>query len=408
MGCNQSKATNNNNGPTQHHNSLNNRLEKRDTHLENLHPVNQDIKIHTVVSAELDFDHANAMKTPLGECSDEQLLAEVARRKLDLHDKITDNLVKETYDVLSVLGHGASGQVFKVKHKTNEKCYACKVVKKNASMNDAQSMSTEMEIMKRIRHRNVVSMYELYETPKCLWIILELVEGGDIHEFLAKVPHYTETMAARHFKQVLMGVHYLHSLGVVHRDLKLDNILLSNNSPNADLKIADFGLSALVRLNEDGYDADESSKRKSYSLLHDMWGTKEYFAPEVIDQNYGPQADVWALGCVLFEMLSGAQAFPVKEHDNESKFYGRIIAGQYSFNTSAWKHISEQAKDLVSNLLTVDPKKRLSATEALQHPWITGSCHSSQHNKHLSDSINYHKKRWEDKQRKEEARHHNA
>ena len=179
-----------------------------------------------MVSAELDFDHEKAMTIPLGEVTDEQLLAEVARRNLDLHDKITDAMVKETYDIGKVLGHGASGQVYLATHKTTGKKFACKVVKKNSSMNDAQSMSTEIEIMKRVRHRHIVSMYELYETPKCLWIILELVDGGDIHHFLAHTTNYNEVMAARHLKQVLQGVHYLHNLGVVHRDLKLDNILL--------------------------------------------------------------------------------------------------------------------------------------------------------------------------------------
>jgi serine/threonine protein kinase len=136
-------------------------------------------------------------------------------------------MVKETYEVGRVLGHGASGQVYEVLHKTAGGKFACKVVKKNSSMNDAQSMSTEIEIMKRIRHRNVVSMYELYETPKCLWIILELVDGGDLHHYLAHTLTYNEVMASKQFKQILAGVHYLHSLGVVHRDLKLDNILLS-------------------------------------------------------------------------------------------------------------------------------------------------------------------------------------
>jgi calcium/calmodulin-dependent protein kinase I len=374
---------------------------RRSSHVENLHPVNPDIKVHTVVSAELDCDHESSMMIPLGECSDEQLLAEVARRHLDLHDKITDTLVRETYDIGRVIGHGASGQVFKVKHKTNNKSFACKVVKKNANMNDAQSMSTEIEIMKRIRHRHIVSMYELYETPKCLWIILELVDGGDIHHFLANMTNYTEMMAARHFKQILLGVHYLHTLGVVHRDLKLDNILLHGSGSNADLKIADFGLSALVRINEDGYDAEESGKRKMYSHLKEMWGTKEYFAPEVIEQAYGPQADVWALGCVLFEMLSGDQCFPVKEKDTEAKFYSRIQKGDYTFNGAAWIHISPEGKDLVSKLLVVDPTKRLSATEALKHPWITGEAHSDMHDRHLEESTKRHAERLEEKRKKE-------
>lgn len=203
------------------------RMSINHSHKDNIHPVNPDIKVHSVVSFDLDYDHDKAMQIPLGEVTDEQLLAEVARRRLDLHDKITDGLVKETYDIGKTIGHGASGKVYNVTHKVTGQAFACKVVKKNANMNDAQSMSTEIEIMKRIRHRNIVSMYELYETPKCLWIILELVDGGDLHHFLANTLHYNEVMAARQFRQILTGLHYLHSLGVVHRDLKLDNILLS-------------------------------------------------------------------------------------------------------------------------------------------------------------------------------------
>lgn len=361
-------------------------VSRKDSHHENIHPVNPNIKIHSVVSSELDFDHESAMALPLGEVSDEQLLAEVARRNLDLHDKITDSLVKETYEVGKVLGHGASGKVYCVTHKQTGQKFACKVVKKNSSMNDAQSMSTEIEIMKRIRHRNIVSMYELYETPKCLWIVLELVDGGDLHHFLAHTVHYNEVIASRQFKQILQGLHYLHSLGVVHRDLKLDNILLSGSGANCDLKIADFGLSALVRLDEDGYDSGESSKRKNYRKLKDMWGTKEYFAPEVVEQAYGPQADVWALGCVLYEMLSGEQAFPVREHDTESKFYGRITRAEYDMSRPVWKKVSPEAKDLLKKMLVVDPAKRLSATECISHPWITGSAHNEVHLVHLDDA----------------------
>jgi serine/threonine protein kinase len=201
--------------------------DRRNSHQANIHIVNPEIKIHTVVTGDLDCDHEAAMAIPLGEVTDEQLLAEVARRKLDLHDKITDALVKETYEVREILGHGASGEVVKVVHKSSGSPFACKIVKKNANMNDAQSMSTEIEIMKRIRHRHVVSMYELYETPKCLWIILELVDGKDLYHFLAHNENYNEMIASRLMKQIFSGVHYLHSLGVVHRDLKLDNLLLA-------------------------------------------------------------------------------------------------------------------------------------------------------------------------------------
>jgi serine/threonine protein kinase len=370
-----------------------------------MHIVNPDIKIHTVVSSELDFDHEKAMTIPLGEVTDEQLLAEVARRRLDLHDKITDAVVRETYEVGKILGHGASGEVHLAIHRVTGQQFACKVVKKNSSMNDAQSMSTEIEIMKRVRHRNICSMYELYETPKCLWIILELVDGGDLYHFLARSEQYNEVIASRLMKQILSGVHYLHSLGVVHRDLKLENILLSKTPGSVgDIKIADFGLSALVRIDEDGYDAEESGKRKRYSSLTDMWGTKEYFAPELIEQAYGPQADVWALGCVLFEMLTGEQAFPVREHDTESKFYGRIKHGEFNKDIPAWKKMSNEARELLTNMLRVSPVERWSASECLLHPWITGKAHNERHLQPLQEVQEAIRARIERRRRKAEGR----
>jgi serine/threonine protein kinase len=186
-------------------------------------------------------------------------------------------------------------------------------------MNDASSMATEIEIMKRVRHRHVVSLVELYESPSCLWLILELIEGGDLRTLLAQHSHYSEAMASRHMRQLLEGIHYLHSRGVVHRDIKLDNILLNiphtagghrdSNAANAhssshgqrgsaragghhhptedpnegEVKIADFGLSALIQVGTKGYDPQESGKRKRYNKLHDRWGTPMFYAPELID-----------------------------------------------------------------------------------------------------------------------------
>ena len=115
-------------------------------------------------------------------------------------------------------------------------------------MNDIASMTTEIEIMKRVRHRHVVSLYELFESPSCLWLVLELVDGGDLRSLLASHTHYSEASASRHMGQILQGLHYLHSRGVVHRDIKLDNILLMGSSEGSYVKIADFGLSALIQV----------------------------------------------------------------------------------------------------------------------------------------------------------------
>lgn len=381
----------------------------------NLHVINSDLKIHTVVTDELDYCHEISLSRPLGEVSDEQLVAEIAhrrlnvtsylksnhpldnekhnpvlsivlsqvsdnglfdevtRRRLDLRDKINEALVYETYQMGKLLGVGASGKVYQVTNKLTQKEFACKVIKKDANINDAQSMSTEIEIMKRIRHRNIVSMYELYTAPKQLWMILELIDSGDLRSYLNKnKSHYNEKMKAFHMKQILSGVHYLHSMGVIHRDIKLENILLKKNGDVYDAKIADFGLSALVRLGENGYDLQYSSKRKKFTGLHEPWGTAEYESPELLDGAYGPQADVWAVGCLLYEMLTYRKAFAPRPGEKTLEFmYQRIKQGSVDYKSPIWKVISEDAKALVQGLLRVDPKKRLSASEAKKHKWIS-------------------------------------
>ena len=174
------------------------------------------------------------------------------------------------------------------------------------------------------------------------------------------------------------------------------------------MKIADFGLSALVRLDEDGYDAAESSKRKKFASLHEMWGTKEYFAPEVINKSYGPQADVWALGCVLYELLTGRQAFPVQEGDTEKTFYTRILAGKIDMTAPVWKKITPEAKELLGHMLEVDPTKRWSASECLLHRWITGVAHSKEHTAVLHEVGDEMRKRLEARRKRREKKNKKA
>ena len=147
------------------------------THAENSEELIPHVKVHSEISPDLDYDHEAALETLLKDCTDEQLISEIARRKLDLQHKVTSELVAKYYHFEKLLGHGASGKVYLVYHRESGEKFACKVIKKDGSMNDAQSMTTEIEIMKRIRHRYIVSLYELFESAQCMWLILELVEG---------------------------------------------------------------------------------------------------------------------------------------------------------------------------------------------------------------------------------------
>ena len=274
------------------------------------------------------------MDLPLRECTDEQLIAELARRNVDIQHKVTADLVARYYHFEKLLGHGASGKVYLVYHRESGEKFACKVIKKDGSMNDAKSMSTEIEIMKRCRHSNIVSLYELFESSMCMWLILELVEGSGLRGGLLNHAHYTETVCSRFVKQICSGLHYLHNHGVIHRDMKIDNVLLSVRGDGTQhdqtyVKITDFGLSALVKVGTRDYVADESGKRKTYSGLTEMWGTPTHYAPELIDRAYGPQADMWSLGCVIYEMLTGYEAFPSKDGMERKDLYANIKNARY-------------------------------------------------------------------------------
>lgn len=138
-----------------------------------------------------------------------------------------------------------------------------------------------------------------------------------------------------------------------------------------EVRIADFGLSAIVRLGENGYDVTRSSKRKLYTDLHEPWGTAEYEAPELLTGNYGPQVDLWATGCIMYEMMSGRKAFYRRKDDKSiDALYSRIRKAEYNFNDAVWWQVSADCKHLISSLIEKDPGKRYTATQALNHKFI--------------------------------------
>jgi len=166
---------------------------------------------------------------------------------------------------------------------------------------------------------------------------------------------YTEAKASKVVHQVLLALEYLHSVNVVHRDLKPENLLYSDRTPNASVKVADFGLSKIV-------DSDQ--------MLMTACGTPDYVAPEVLTLcGYNQAVDIWSLGVIMYTMLCGYHPFI---SDNMSELFSIIKRGRYAFPSEEWSDISDSAKDLIGKLLEMNPKKRLTATEALRHPWVAG------------------------------------
>jgi len=302
--------------------------------------------------------------------TDEQLLQEVYRRKINIHERVTKELVTSKYKFGKLLGQGASASVFECVHIASGKSVAVKVIKRDDEMNDDDSMSTELEILRTVRHRYLLNCIELYESPHCIWVVMELIRGGELLDTLIETGTYDETDAARAMKQVLLAIRYLHSQGVVHRDLKLQNLLMSTKDKNtADTKVADFGLSAILPKHE--FEPADKDAMKAFNKLSDRWGTPHYFAPEMIGKAYGPQVDLWALGVVLFQLLAGRLPF---NGENARAIFEQVLNSQaYIAKLMAlpeWSAISEAAKDFVLKLLEKDPKVRFNADEALNHPWI--------------------------------------
>ena len=147
---------------------------------------------------------------------------------------------------------------------------------------------------------------------------------------------------------------------------------------NAIVKIADFGLSALL-LPEVGYEGNVAAKRKSFAGLTQMWGTPTHYAPELIDRCYGPQADMWSLGCVIYEMLTGEEAFAAPDGMERKELYANIKSGLYDIKRLSELRISIEAQDLLAQIFTADPKVRLSAEECMKHNWVTGEGHKEHH-----------------------------
>jgi len=263
--------------------------------------------------------------------------------------------IHKLYTIKDKLGSGSFATVKRAVRKSDKAVFAVKEIKKtNLNDDELSAVHDEVTIMMDIDHRNCVKLYEMYETPKKVYMVLELLTGGELFDRIVAKGSFSEKEAAEVIKTVTEAIKYLHGIRIVHRDLKPENLLYESPLHNAKIKITDFGL----------------AKARAASDMQTACGTPGYVAPEVLkNEKYGPAVDMWSIGVILYILLCG---FPPFYHENTKQLYKQIKKGEYSFVKPYWTQISEDAKDLVSILLTVDPDKRATPDDVLNHKWISG------------------------------------
>lgn len=274
--------------------------------------------------------------------------------------------VNRHYDLKETLGTGSFATVKRAIRKKDKREFAIKIIKKS-KLNEEELavVHDEVNIMHSIEHENCVMLYEMFESNKKVFMVLELLEGGELFDRIVARGSYSESDASALIKCIVSAIEYLHSVGVVHRDLKPENLIYANpmsSKKNADIiKITDFGLAK--------YNTDKSQRMST------ACGTPGYVAPEVLkNEKYGPPVDMWSIGVILYILLCG---FPPFYHESTSALYKQIKGGKYDFPDPYWTEISQTAKSLVAGLLTVDPNKRLTPRQVLEHEWIAGGNASS-------------------------------
>lgn len=264
------------------------------------------------------------------------------------------NNIRETFVFMEVLGSGAFSEVFLVKHRPTGQHYALKCIKKVNSSRD-RSLENEIAVLKKIKHDNIVTLEDIYESSSHFYLVMQLVSGGELFDRILERGVYTEKDASNVIRQVLSAVKYLHDNGIVHRDLKPENLLYLTPEENAKIMITDFGL----------------SKMEETGIMSTACGTPGYVAPEVLAQKpYSKAVDCWSIGVITYILLCG---YPPFYEETESKLFEKIKDGSYEFESPFWDDISKSAKDFINCLLEKDPKKRFNCESALKHPWIAGN-----------------------------------
>jgi len=263
--------------------------------------------------------------------------------------------VGEEFELKEILGRGAFSVVYRAIRKTDGEEVAIKRIQKISIDRKSQKrLTTEVEILKRVNHTNIIPLKQIVETRDKLFLVMELVDGGELFDKIIEKHFYSERDASIIVNQIVGAIDYLHKNNIAHRDLKPENLLLRKND-DTQVMISDFGLSRIL--------GDDS-------MMSTACGTPYYVAPEVVKAiSYGKEVDMWSIGVITYFLLAG---FPPFMGKTLTEIVELIIHANYSFPSPYWDNISKEAMSFVSSLLVLDPSKRLKAEEALKHPWLQG------------------------------------
>ena len=281
--------------------------------------------------------------------------------------------IKQFYQVIKKIGEGAYGKIYKVKNKQSGDIRAMKQITKS-KIPDITKFQTEIQILSMVDHPNIVRLFEVIEDDKYFNLLQELCTGGELYKKY-QTTQLKEKEIAKIFNQIMSAVAYCHEKGIVHRDLKLENILFASEDPDSPIKIIDFGFSVLLgkkptikneekeKKNSEG---NNDPKKFGFKRLKSKVGTLYYISPEIIKGNYDEKCDIWACGVILYILLTGNPPF---SGNTDKEVYNLITQIKYDFDKEKWKNISKYARDLIKNMLT-PAKNRYTAKQVLASKWF--------------------------------------
>uniref|UniRef100_A0A8C1U3Y8 calcium/calmodulin-dependent protein kinase n=1 Tax=Cyprinus carpio TaxID=7962 RepID=A0A8C1U3Y8_CYPCA len=266
-----------------------------------------------------------------------------------------DCVIIDIYIAVFLSNRGAFSVVRRCVKKSTGQEYAAKIINtKKLSARDHQKLEREARICRLLKHPNIVRLHDSISEEGFHYLVFDLVTGGELFEDIVAREFYSEADASHCINQILESVSHIHQHDIVHRDLKPENLLLASKMKGAAVKLADFGLAIEVQGDQQAW--------------FGFAGTPGYLSPEVLRKDpYGKPVDIWACGVILYILLVG---YPPFWDEDQHKLYQQIKAGAYDFPSPEWDTVTAEAKNLINQMLTINPAKRITADQALKHPWV--------------------------------------